>query len=212
MIMMLLILKTIEPITIANSNTFFHFIYLQACDCGRGAVLLAVARGKVSEGVDFDHHYGRAVLMFGIPYVFTQSRILKARLDYLRDQFQIRENDFLTFDAMRHAAQCVGRALRGKTDYGIMIFADKRFSRQDKRSRLPKWIQEHLVDSFCNLSTEEAMQLSRRWLRRMAQPFTREDQLGISLLTKEQLESMEKEKLERQAQGKESVGGEVMEL
>jgi hypothetical protein len=38
---------------------------------------------------------------------------------------QIRENDFLTFDAMRHAAQCVGRAIRGKTDYGIMIFADK---------------------------------------------------------------------------------------
>ena len=26
---------------------------------------------------------------------------------------------------MRHAAQCVGRAIRGKTDYGIMIFADK---------------------------------------------------------------------------------------
>ena len=43
--------------------------------------------------------------MFGIPYVYTQSRILKARLEYLRDQFQIRENDFLTFDAMRHAAQ-----------------------------------------------------------------------------------------------------------
>ena len=52
-----------------------------------------------------DHHYGRAVVMFGIPYVYTQSRILKARLEYLRDQFQIRENDFLTFDAMRHAAQ-----------------------------------------------------------------------------------------------------------
>ena len=55
--------------------------------------------------------------------------ILQARLEYLRDTFQIRENDFLTFDAMRHAAQCVGRALRGKTDYGIMIFADKRFAR-----------------------------------------------------------------------------------
>uniref|UniRef100_A0A1A9WIP7 General transcription and DNA repair factor IIH helicase subunit XPD n=1 Tax=Glossina brevipalpis TaxID=37001 RepID=A0A1A9WIP7_9MUSC len=196
-----------------NAETSYALMnYVKACDCGRGAVLLAVARGKVSEGVDFDHHYGRAVLMFGIPYVFTQSRILKARLDYLRDQFQIRENDFLTFDAMRHAAQCVGRALRGKTDYGIMIFADKRFSRQDKRGRLPKWIQEHLVDSFCNLSTEEAMQLARRWLRRMAQAFTREDQLGISLLTKEQLENMAKEKLERRAQGKESAGGQVMEL
>ncbi|KAG8325962.1 General transcription and DNA repair factor IIH helicase subunit XPD [Homalodisca vitripennis] len=99
--------------------------YIKACESGRGAVLLSVARGKVSEGVDFDHHLGRAVLMLGIPYVYTQSRILRARLEYLRDQFQIRENDFLTFDAMRHAAQCVGRALRGKTDYGIMVFADK---------------------------------------------------------------------------------------
>lgn len=52
-------------------------------------MLLSVARGKVSEGVDFDHHLGRAVLMFGIPYVYTKSRILKARLDYLRDQFQV---------------------------------------------------------------------------------------------------------------------------
>lgn len=165
--------------------------YIKACENGRGAVLLSVARGKVSEGVDFDHHLGRAVLMFGIPYVYTQSRILKARLEYLRDQFQIRENDFLTFDAMRHAAQCVGRALRGKTDYGIMIFADKRFARIDKKGKLPKWIQEHLRDSMCNLSTEESMQIARKWLRQMAQPFTREDQLGISLLTYEQLSTEE---------------------
>lgn len=184
--------------------------YVKACECGRGAVLLAVARGKVSEGVDFDHHLGRAVLMFGIPYVYTQSKILKARLDYLRDQFQIRENDFLTFDALRHAAQCVGRAIRGKTDYGIMIFADKRFSRQDKRGKLPKWIQQHLTDNHVNLSTEEAMQISKRWLRQMAQPFTREDQLGTSLLTLEQLEKTEQEKLERQAQGNSNTNGEMI--
>lgn len=80
-----------------------------------------------------------------------------------------------------------------------MIFADKRFSRQDKRSRLPKWIQEHLTDNNCNLSTEEAMQTARRWLRQMAQPFSREDQLGISLLTLEQLEAMEREKSKNKA-------------
>ncbi|CAN8032100.1 unnamed protein product [Ixodes persulcatus] len=175
--------------------------YIKACENGRGAVLLSVARGKVSEGVDFDHHLGRAVLMFGIPFVYTQSRILRARLEYLRDQYQIRENDFLTFDAMRHAAQCVGRALRGKTDYGIMIFADKRFARWDKRSKLPRWIQEYLKDSLCNLSIEEAMQVVRRFLKQMAQPFTREDQLGISLLTAEQLESQDtKKKLESRIQ------------
>lgn len=131
---------------------------------------------------------------------------------------------------MRHAAQCVGRAIRGKTDYGIMVFADKvsyyekhkicvfqfflvgeklikfalkilqRFSRSDKRNKLPKWIQEHLTDNLCNLSTEEAVQLSKRWLRQMAQPFTREDQLGLSLLTREQLEKEEISKLEKKAQ------------
>ena len=68
---------------------------------------------------------GRCVLMLGIPYVYTESKVLRARLEFLRDQYNIRENDFLTFDAMRHTAQCMGRALRGKTDYGLMIFADK---------------------------------------------------------------------------------------
>ncbi|XP_041467884.1 general transcription and DNA repair factor IIH helicase subunit XPD-like [Lytechinus variegatus] len=168
--------------------------YHKACENGRGAILLSVARGKVSEGIDFDHHFGRAVVMLGIPYVYTQSRILKARLEYLRDQYQIKENDFLTFDAMRHAAQCVGRALRGKTDYGIMVFADKRYSRADKRGKLPRWIQEYMKDSVLNLSTEEAVQISKRFLRQMAQPFKREDQLGMSLLTLEQLESEEMKK------------------
>ena len=46
-------------------------IIRQACDNGRGAVLLSVARGKVSEGIDFDHNYGRAVIMFGyVPFFF----------------------------------------------------------------------------------------------------------------------------------------------
>lgn len=40
-----------------------------------------MARGKVSEGIDFDHNYGRAVLMFGIPYQYTESRILKVSSD-----------------------------------------------------------------------------------------------------------------------------------
>lgn len=165
--------------------------YQEACENGRGAILLSVARGKVSEGIDFVHHFGRAVIMFGVPYVYTQSRILKARLEYLRDHFQIRENDFLTFDAMRHAAQCVGRAIRGKTDYGLMVFADKRYARADKRGKLPRWIQEHLSEGSLNLTVDESVQLAKHFLRQMAQPFRQEDQLGLSLLTLEQLQSEE---------------------
>ena len=41
--------------------------FRKACDCGKGAVFLSVARGKVSEGINFDRHYGRAVVLFGVP-------------------------------------------------------------------------------------------------------------------------------------------------
>jgi hypothetical protein len=44
----------------------------------------------------------------------------RARLEYLAETFQIRENDYLAFDAVRQAAQCVGRVIRSKADYGMM--------------------------------------------------------------------------------------------
>lgn len=163
--------------------------YRKACSNGRGAVLLSVARGKVSEGIDFDHHYGRTVLMIGIPFQYTESRILKARLEFLRDHFQIRENDFLSFDAMRHAAQCLGRVLRGKDDYGIMVLADRRFN--SKRGQLPKWIAQALYDSDTNLSTDMALATAKKFLRNLAQPSNPKDQEGVSVWNIEQLEEFQ---------------------
>lgn len=57
--------------------------------------------------------------------IFTNSDIsvynCRARLEYLRETFQIKESDFLAFDAVRQAAQCVGRVIRSKADYGMMV-------------------------------------------------------------------------------------------
>lgn len=39
--------------------------------------------------------------------------------------FQIKESDFLAFDAVRQAAQCVGRVIRSKADYGMMVMPYK---------------------------------------------------------------------------------------
>ncbi|KAJ6391980.1 hypothetical protein OIU77_025859 [Salix suchowensis] len=166
--------------------------YRRACDCGRGAVFFSVARGKVAEGIDFDRHYGRLVIMFGIPFQYTLSKILLARLEYLRDTFQIKEGDFLTFDALRQAAQCVGRVIRSKADYGMMIFADKRYSRHDKRSKLPGWILSHLRDAHLNLSTDMALHIAREFLRKMAQPYDKTGSSGKkTLLSQEDLEKMD---------------------
>lgn len=64
-------------LVIRHGCTKSSFTAVQACENGRGAVLFSVARGKVSEGVDFDHQYGRCVIMFGIPFQYTESRILR---------------------------------------------------------------------------------------------------------------------------------------
>ena len=175
--------KDVVETTLALDN------YRRACDCGRGAVFLSVARGKVSEGINFDRHYGRAVIMFGIPFQYTLSHVLRARLEYLQTHYQIREQDFLNFDALRQASQCVGRVIRSKTDYGLMIFADSRYNRHDKRSKLPKWILQFLLDAYLNLSTDMAIQHVRHFLRVMGQPV---DQTALQsvLLTFDEVKRM----------------------
>lgn len=80
--------KDVVETTLALDN------FRRACDSGRGAVFLSVARGKVSEGINFDRHYGKAVILFGVPFQYTLSHVLRARLEYLQTHYQIREQDF----------------------------------------------------------------------------------------------------------------------
>ena len=134
----------------------------------------------MAEGIDFDNHFGRCVVLMGVPYQYTLSHVLRQRLDYMRTKFQIRAEDFLTFDALRQAAQCVGRVMRSKNDYGAMIFADSRYNRSDKRDKLPKWIQNFLnrADRL-NASTDDATSIVQRFLREMAQPLDEQAQRNI---------------------------------
>ena len=122
----------------------------------------------------------------GVPYQYTLSHVLRQRLDYMRTKYQIRAEDFLTFDAIRQAAQCVGRVMRSKNDYGAMVFADSRYNRADKREKLPKWIQKFLRTDRLNTSTEEATSVVRTFLRNMSQPIDHQAMSEI-LMDAEQL-------------------------
>ena len=181
--------------------------YRTACENGKGAILLCVARGKVSEGIDFDHHYGRTVLCMGAPFQYTESRILKARLEFLRETYRIKETDFLSFDAMRHAAQCLGRVLRGKDDYGIMVLADKRF--QKKRSQLPRWISDEILEGQTALSTDAAVGMAKKFLRSIAQPLEKSQRgelkggKGKDSWSLKELESFQQEQRGRKGEGHE---------
>eukprot|EP00357_Protocruzia_adherens_P034682 CAMPEP_0115029158 /NCGR_PEP_ID=MMETSP0216-20121206/36811_1 /TAXON_ID=223996 /ORGANISM="Protocruzia adherens, Strain Boccale" /LENGTH=144 /DNA_ID=CAMNT_0002405643 /DNA_START=1 /DNA_END=433 /DNA_ORIENTATION=- len=136
-----------NEMNILNKVLEHKLLFIETKDVAQTSIALDNFRraGKVAEGIDFNGHYGRAVLMYGIPFQYTLSKILRVRLDYLRENYGINEADFLNFDAMRQCAQCVGRIIRSKQDYGVMIFADKRYTRNDKKEKLPKWIKDQIL-------------------------------------------------------------------
>ena len=76
-----------------------------------------------------------------------------------------------------------------------MVLADKRF--QKKRTQLPKWINQALLESDTALSTDMAVASAKKFLRTMAQPFRARDQEGISTWSIRDLEK-HKEKMEEE--------------
>lgn len=56
----------------------------------RGAIFMAVCRGKVSEGLDFANANGRAVLITGLPYPPMKDPRVILKQRYLEE---IRRND-----------------------------------------------------------------------------------------------------------------------
>ena len=80
-----------------------------------------------------EHFCWRVRVFRAVPPVYGQATspfiaysCVFALQGFLRDQYKIPEKDFLTFDALRQAAQCMGRVIRGKNDYGMMVLADNR--------------------------------------------------------------------------------------
>jgi hypothetical protein len=79
--------------------------------------------------------------------------------------------------------QCLGRVIRSKTDYGIMILADQRYARADKRSKMPAWIRQYTAETHVNLSTDMAVTHAKEFLSKMSAPQKIEQQVGKILLS-----------------------------
>lgn len=76
--------------------------------------------------------------MMGFPVQNSHDPVLLERIKFMVENKQLRDrNEFFEFDTMRQVAQCLGRVMRKKTDYGLMILADSRFMRPGKYEKLP---------------------------------------------------------------------------
>nr|CAJ2477240.1 unnamed protein product [Leishmania braziliensis] len=114
----------------------------------RGAILLAVCRGKVSEGIDFADNHGRCVFVTGIPYANHTDLFVRLKREYITLVAPQRPlvhgrpftgDDWYRCEAMRAVNQCLGRVIRHKDDYGVVLLADERF--EGLLSGVSEWVR-----------------------------------------------------------------------
>lgn len=98
------------------------------------AVLIAVCRGKVSEGIDFSDNYARTVIVVGIPFPSIKDLQVKLKREH-QNVLSAESSDCVPGDvwyrqqAYRAINQAVGRCIRHRADFGAIIFADPRYRR-----------------------------------------------------------------------------------
>ena len=125
-----------------------------------GCILLAVYRGKMSEGVSFNDNYARAVICVGVPLPKGFDRSVRAKKMYNDEQRRLcGRTDLLPGDewyrqqAYRAIAQALGRCIRHAADYGAIILIDSRHCDDGSPNAggiprahkdLPTWMRHHV--------------------------------------------------------------------
>ncbi|XP_026538513.1 Fanconi anemia group J protein [Notechis scutatus] len=127
-----------------------------------GALLIAVCRGKVSEGLDFSDDNARAVLTIGIPFPNWKDLQVELKRKYNDQHSKARGlltgSQWYEIQAYRALNQALGRCIRHRSDWGALILVDDRFGKSPNKytAGLSKWIRQqihHYKDFDCALSS-----------------------------------------------------------
>jgi chromosome transmission fidelity protein 1 len=151
--------------------------YAQAIDNGKGALLLSVVGGKLSEGINFSDKLGRAVIAIGLPFPNAQGAEWKAKIRFVEQASynKLSETDALSLQqrkiraemagrefyenaCMRAVNQCIGRAIRHRNDWAAILLVDKRYSSKRIQEKLPRWIRSSMATSSLPKSATQVEQ------------------------------------------------------
>lgn len=141
----------------SDLDVFTKFSTLAQKTPGKGAILLAVVGGRLSEGINFSDDIARAVVMIGVPYpnafsaemVAKRTHIEKSAMNRGRSSVEAKEEARQYYEnlAMRQVNQSVGRAIRHINDYAALYLIDERFSTPGIQSKLSKWVRDSIVEN-----------------------------------------------------------------
>jgi len=121
--------------------------YVNAVEGVRGAVIFAIARGKLTEGVDFTDRQCRAVVVCGLPYPPAFDPKVKLKKRFLNDLMASGNEKSVVAGQVWYAQQAtkainqtLGRVIRHRNDYGAVLLLDKRFLQPAINKDLSKWL------------------------------------------------------------------------
>uniref|UniRef100_A0AC35UAZ8 DNA helicase n=1 Tax=Rhabditophanes sp. KR3021 TaxID=114890 RepID=A0AC35UAZ8_9BILA len=120
-----------------------------------GAIMFAVFRGKISEGIDFADDLARCVISVGIPFPnYTDEQVVeKKKYNTINKQAKnvLSGDDWYKIQAYRALNQALGRCLRHRNDWGLILLVDKRLADIQRQANHPdkykisKWVVDNLA-------------------------------------------------------------------
>lgn len=123
----------------------------------------------MSEGINFSDRLGRGVMIVGLPFPNVHSTEWKAKMEHIEKATVERHasaddkkngitrsdgekmtgkqaaREFYENACMRAVNQSIGRAIRHRGDYAVIVLLDKRFASVRISRKLPGWIQQRVV-------------------------------------------------------------------
>ena len=119
---------------------------------GKGSLMLAVYRGKVSEGIDFKDDAARAVFCVGIPFPSMFDVKVKAKRNYndspyCKQRGMLPGGEWYRAQAYRAYNQALGRCIRHPKDYAALFLVDSRFLEGGvwMMNNISKWIRRNVT-------------------------------------------------------------------
>lgn len=143
----------------AESSADVHELLSQYAEeirsSGKGALLLAVVGAKLSEGLNFSDELARMVMVVGLPFPNLGSAELQERLKHAdriagaatpkNSMYGAAGKELYENMCMNSVNQSIGRAIRHKNDWSMLVLVDMRYQSKKIHNKLPGWIGKSLV-------------------------------------------------------------------
>ncbi|MEM0360800.1 MAG: ATP-dependent DNA helicase, partial [Candidatus Diapherotrites archaeon] len=104
---------------------------------GFGAVLLAVAAGSFAEGIDYLGEQLLGAIIVGIP-LNEMDLETQCLIDYYQEKFGSGWHYGYLYPAVARAIQASGRVIRDRSDRGVVVFLDKRYTWNNYKKCFPR--------------------------------------------------------------------------